>query len=424
VAGYVTSKLNSRHNISRSRGPSPNWPYNGRLGTSWKSVSLLASLLLFGCGQRPAPAVAKRAPAGEPEAPAETVPHGREADDTARFLAGLPATPGSAFSGWESSQAWQQHRQLLDALWANAEGKLIRGLREFQRNELAGPPFDRATVFYPFSGPDALTATVSFPRSPVYLMVALEPAGTLPSARQLARKPLAQYLGAVRTSLGSELGKSFFVTREMDRQFRGQVTDGLLVPILLLLVRTDHTVLGLRYVRLDEEGQIVERPPAVPVAGEFANKGVEIEFRSGNDRSTHKLYYFSVNLSNQRLSGNWGFLHYVTGIPGAVTMLKATSYMTHHPEFSMIRDLVVNHSAAVFQDDSGIPYRSFQPDQWVLQLYGEYTRPFGSFRWFEQADLRKAYLTGKVKPLPMRLGYGFGKVASNILLARRAPPAP
>lgn len=219
--------------------------------------------------------------------------------------------------------------------------------------------------------------------------------------------------------MGSELGKSFFVTREMDCQFRGQITDGLVVPILLILVRTDHTILGLRYVRLNEEGQIVERPPGQPVEAEFANKGVEIEFRSGRDRSTHKLYYFSVNLSNKRLSGNWGFLHYVTGIPGAVTMLKATSYMTHRDEFSMIRDLVVNHSAAVFQDDSGIPYHLFAADQWNVQLYGEYTKPYGSFAWLEQPDLRKAYLAGGVKPLSLRLGYGFGKVTSNLLLAKR-----
>ena len=45
--------------------------------------------------------------------------------------------------------------------------------------------------------------------------------------------------------MASELGRSsFFITRQMDHQFRGQVTDfGLLAPILQLLVRTGHTVL-------------------------------------------------------------------------------------------------------------------------------------------------------------------------------------
>jgi hypothetical protein len=30
-----------------------------------------------------------------------------------------------------------------------------------------------------------------------------------------------------------------------------------------------------------------------------------------------------------------------------------------------------------------------------VQLYGDYRRPYGSFRWFEQPDLRKAYESGR-----------------------------
>jgi hypothetical protein len=38
------------------------------------------------------------------------------------------------------------------------------------------------------------------------------------------------------------------------------VSDGLFLPILELLVRSHHTILGFRYIRLDDAGQIVERP--------------------------------------------------------------------------------------------------------------------------------------------------------------------
>ena len=80
---------------------------------------------------------------------------------------------------------------------------------------------------------------------------------------------------------------------------------------------------------------------------------------------------------------------------------------------------MVDYSAAIFQDDSGVPYHFFSPDTWKVQLYGEYTKPYGSFAFLEQPDLRKAYLAGGVKPLSLRLGYGFGKVTSNLLLAKR-----
>jgi len=385
----------------------------------------LPVLLFSGCQKSPPTgSVAKAAAAADtPVAPnwGDTIPHEREADDTARFLAGMPGSAGSRFSALEADAAWKEHHQLMDAAWARADEKLIRGLHEFQHRELSAEPFAHNVLFYPFSGPDALTATISFPESATYDLVALEPAGSLPGLDELQKKNLGEYLSGIRTTVASELGKSFFVTREMDRQFRGQITDGLLVPVLLLLVRTEHTVLGFKYVRLDPQGQIVDRPGNAHIDSKYANKGFVIEFREDADKSIHRLYYVSLNLDNKHLAGNTGFLQYVKTMPQHTTFLKATSYMTHHDEFSTIRNMVIDYSAAVFQDDSGVPYHFFSPERWKVQLYGEYTKPYGSFSWLEQPDLRKAYLAEGVKPLSLRLGYGFGKVTSNLLLAQRLP---
>ena len=348
-----------------------------------------------------------------------TVPHSREADDVARFLAGMPGKPGSPLAELEGTAAWKQHRKLLDAAWANADEHLIDGLVEFRRQELDRQPLQKSKIFYPFSGPDALTPLMSFPDSETYVLVALEPAGTLPSVRRLEKKTVPAYLAAMRKTMSSILGKSFFVTREMDREFRGQVTDGLLLPILHLLVRTNHTILGFQYIRLDDNGNVVERPADYHTPGLIGNKGVAIDFQSKAGAPAQRLYYFSVNLSDDRLRDNSAFFHYAATLKGSTTMLKATSYMTHKPEFSKIRDLIVEVSGAVLQDDSGIPYHCFAPSAWNVQLYGDYQRPFGSFRWLEQKDLRAAYREPGVKPLPMHIGYGFGRITSNLLLARR-----
>ena len=84
----------------------------------------------------------------------------------------------------------------------------------------------------------------------------------------------------------------------------------------------------------------------------------------------------------------------------------------------LFRSILAN-SHAVLQDDSGIPYSFFATPHWHVQLYGGYVRPYGSFRWLEQPDLRKAYLASGPKPLDFRIGYGYGKVASNLLIATR-----
>lgn len=340
-------------------------------------------------------------------------------DDVGRFLAGLPARPGSPLAALQNERAWVRHRGELERGWSGIEGERLPAMRAFQKSELDACPTAASPVFYPFSGPDVLMVTVFFPRAPVYLMVGLEPAGTLPSPLQLGRKNLETYLVAMRSTMSSELGRSFFVTRQMDRQFRGQVTDGLILPILELLVRTGHTILGFRYVRLDDAGEIIERTTDYRAPGRFGNKGVEIEFRKDDDQSVHKLFYFSVNLSDERLRENQPFLRFASRLPGTTTFLKATSYMMHKPEFSIIRELVLAKSIAVLQDDSGVPYHFYLAPSWTVQLYGDYVRPYGSFKWLEQPDLRKAYLTLEPRPLAFRIGYGYSRVVSNLLFATK-----
>ena len=377
---------------------------------------ILCITVVFGGCSTPRQVAAESMPKDQEK---HAVAPSRDANDTARFLAGLPGTDGSPYAALEETEAWKQHRQELDAMWKEAEGQFLPGLRKFQSDELSDPALESATVFYPFSGPDSLTATFYFPHNPRYVMVALEPAGTLPTPQQIGKKDLAAYLAAIRDTVASELGRSFFITRQMDRQFRGQVTDGLLTPILQLLVRSGHTVLGYRYVRLDEGGEVIDRTTDYKAPTRYGNKGVEIEFQNDADSSLHHLMYFSVNLSNDRMKENTPFQTYLSHLTGTVSMLKATSYMPHHAGFSMIRDALLNNSYAILQDDSGLPFKSFAPDRWKVQLYGDYNKPYGSFSWLEQPDLREAYKTGAPKPLPMHVGYGYHRITSNLQLATR-----
>jgi hypothetical protein len=379
---------------------------------SFLGLALALAILPYGCGRSASTVEASTVQT-------ETVPHVRDADDVARFIAGLPGKDGSPFANLETGEAWKEHQRQLDDAWGKADKQLISGLREFQKQELNSESLRNSVVFYPFSGPDALTMTVFFPQSPVYVMVGLEPAGTLPTPAQIERKDIAKYLADVRETMASELGRSFFITRQMDRQFRGQVTDGLLLPILHLLVRTHDTILGFRYIRLDEDGRVIDRLASYKAPTRYGNKGVEIEFRAEADQSIHHLYYFSVNISDERLKENTPFLAYLSRLTDTTTMLKATSYMTHRTDFSWIREEMLANSSAILQDDSGIPYRYFRPDSWSVQLYGSYDRPYGSFRWLEQPNLRKAYEGPGAKPLALHLGYGYSKIASNLLFAKR-----
>lgn len=383
-----------------------------RFASGWSTLALCCCLALIGAACSPKPPLPNRETR-------RAVATGGMADDTARFLAGFPAHPGSPYTELEKSKAWRAHRLEMDAMWSPVETQWLPKMRAFQRAELSSQPILRSPVFYPFSGPDVLAMLALFPNHSLYVMVGLEPAGTLPQYKELEKADLERWLGSVREAVYSELHRSFFVTREMDRMFRGQVTDGLAVPILMLLARSHHQVLGLRYVRLDEAGKLVERPSNYKAPGRIGNKGIEIIFSRGQDAPPQSLYYFSVNLSDPRLRINPQFSRYLDSLGELTTFLKATSYMPHHREFSLIREEILQRSVAILQDDSGIPYRFLQQGPWRIQLYGSYEQPYGSFRYLKQDDLRAAYETGSAKPLGFRIGYGFGRVPSNLLLAIR-----
>ncbi len=389
------------------------------IASRWRIWLLVSFFLACTSACRTASQVSQAPPPADEIFPVKA-PVSRLAEDTGRFLAGMPSQPGSPFSEMEAQEAWKEHQRLSDPEWNRVLTNWAPPMRQFQARELNSAQIRESVLFYPFSGPDTLMMTVFFPHNPNYVMVGLEPVGTLPDPLQVADKNLTEYLAAVRDTVDSELRRSFFVTREMDSEFRGQVTDGLFAPILMLLVRSGHTVLGYRYVRLDELGNLIDRPAGYTTKGRYANRGVQIDFRTDADNSVHKLFYFAVNLSDDRVKGNAAFQGFAAKLKGATTFLKATSYMLHRPEFAWIRDTILAESAAILQDDSGIPYKYLSASPWRLQLYGGYEKPYGSFGWLEQPDLRKAYEAGPRRELGFRIGYGFSRVPSNMQLALRA----
>ena len=110
------------------------------------------------------------------------------------------------------------------------------------------------------------------------------------------------------------------------------------------------------------------------------------------------------------------------GLGKSCTLLKSTSYMMHSDGFKIIRQMVLDDSALIIQDDSGVPWKYFTPEQWQVQLYGDYVSPFGKdFQFRTQKDLRAAYEAQRkdVRPLSFRMGYGAGKIESNLQVARR-----
>ncbi|HEY3738658.1 MAG TPA: hypothetical protein VGL53_02380 [Bryobacteraceae bacterium] len=405
-----------------------------RFQTITASVCLL---VCFSCGQT------KQAPPSAPEKPKTPpvssidVPKDREANDVARFLAGLKGNPGSPFAESESSAAWKTYSAAFDTDFARYETKRIPAMRAFQKSELSGPVFDGANLFYPFGGPDFLNALIFFPDRENYFFIGLEPPGSVPTFKQFEGQDMATQLPRMRKTLRSLLSLSYFQTLEMAIQVKGQITDGLLPVMLVQMARSGFEVLGSTPVTIDDRGFIVrpedvkEEPAPELVAGKKApapikrTPGIVIAFRKEGGTKIQKLYYFSTDVIDLSIKKNKPFLAFLPRMEPMDAMYKAASYLSHRESFSIIRSKVLELAQAVVEDDSGIPYRFFDHDTWDITLYGGYTTPIPIFVNRMQPDLREAYKNGviPVKSLDFGIGYSVSQHMSNLLVAKRKPAA-
>ena len=182
--------------------------------------------------------------------------------------------------------------------------------------------------------------------------------------------------------------------------------------IYVFLARSGKTIDETTFVNIDNEGN--EKP-----ADELKNsntKGVKIVFSAeGGPKQT--LYYFSTNLANDGVKTS-GFLAFCEKLGVADAFVKSASYLLHSGGFSTVRDFMLNHSATILQDDSGIPVRYFDRKEWQLQPFGRYLGPISIFAQHYQPQMSEVFRS-KATPMDFGLGYRWRVNESNLLLAQK-----
>jgi hypothetical protein len=338
------------------------------------------------------------------------------ADDTARFLAGLPPAPGSPLAALAKDPGWAQHARFFDSIFAREDASTLSKVRAFSKEYL---PQQHDTMLYMFSGPDFLYATSFFPSAKTYVLSGLEPVGDVPELTGLPRGSVDSSLRNIEGSLATILNLSFFITKNMKTQLTTGQVYGTLPILYVFLARTGKTVHEVSFVSLDKDIVADESGKrAGRATTQSAAKGVKIVFSDGNGPN-QTLYYFSTDLSDGGVKIS-GFLEFCAKLGAADSFLKSASYLMHGGNFTRVRSFLVDHSATVLEDDSGIPLGYFDPKKWRLQAFGHYLPPLGIFPNTYQPRLAEMY--GHAAPLDFGIGYRWRKNESNLLLATRLPP--
>lgn len=353
--------------------------------------------------------------------PFDPGPVDRYWNDLARMLAGLPADSGSALAAFESMPAVVEHRRFFDGAWQKKTDAFITPLDQWAGSEMAEERKFAQNVLYPFSGADAMTIHTLYPDAPRYVMFGLEPEGTPPAPGLVTPAALPANLRNLQVALDDIMLLSYFKTIDMHSDFRRGELNGVLPVLLAFLARRGNRILWVERGMVSPEGVFdtagVKNIPMNP--DDSLVTGVRIRFQPESQREkVQDLYYYSVNIDDGHISRSMRRL--LAKYEPCYTYIKSASYLMYYPSFSIIKSHLLDYSAFLLQEDSGMPLSSFDRNAWDLQFYGAYSRPIPLFANRFQTELHKIYQTDpSVKPLSFGIGYNNAPGTSNLMAARK-----
>lgn len=346
------------------------------------------------------------------------VSYNKDLTDIALFIAGI--TPDSTSNLFKLSQTteFQTYSKRINEKWDSFFNEVDTKIKPWKDKEIGNLAEKHKTLFYPFSGPDFINAEIFFPDFENYILFGLEPPGSVPKPLEIANNQLSNYFKMYEQSIIHIIQLSFFRTLSMENDLSSMEVDGTTPVLMIFLARSGKKIIDIKPFKFAENGDLDYDTVFNNFKGnnKFKN-GIEISFRKENDPKVQKLIYFSVNISDDYLAKNTDVTNYLSKIDtSSAVYLKSASYLLHESYFSKIRNTILDKADFIFQDDSGLPYRFLNNENWDVKLYGVYDKPISLFSNSYQKDLFEAYQQSKSQELNFKRGYAR---KSNLLISRK-----
>jgi hypothetical protein len=234
----------------------------------------------------------------------------------------------------------------------------------------------------------------------------------------LSPEELHASLAMLRKSTEVIMNFSHFITKDMKTELAASHFQGVFPIMLVFLSFTDARIDLAERLTLQRDGTLVQGESS---GGQPA---LRIAFRPGPGMPRAEVVYLQANLADSALKTNPGILEWLRSRGRATGYLKAASYLMHTGGFTTIRDFLLGHSAAIVQDDSGIPLSVFGQRDWRVINFGNYTTPLDIFTKYNQPALRSLYEGGTAFSLPFGFGYRWQRGESTLLIALPPEAAP
>jgi hypothetical protein len=310
--------------------------------------------------------------------------------------------------------AYERYQERMDAAWSaydTGRGELIRHWSQLQ---LAGVSDEH--VFYPFSGPDFVTAQRFYPGAERYIMVAMQIAGRPP---ELDRDTLRSddIFSTFAQGADAFQRNGFFVTADLYEEFQdGDAVEGITGMLMLMADRTGYEVVTVEPVRADENGDVEVVPETERTARSWASVRLNMVRRA--DEQPVTLDYLRLNLSDTWLRAHDGDAAFITNAAAGHVVIKAASHMPQRGWFNLLNDAIATTAHSVLQDETGLPWELLTQHMSV-RLFGEYLAPNRLFPEAPHQTLIDAYAVADPEVLPFE--YGYDKPAGSCLVLAVRP---
>lgn len=333
-------------------------------------------------------------------------------DDLVSIISAI--RPKKSYINIAETAFWGKYRNMVNSDWGVVSKYKIKPIKHWVDSINLAIGKDTNTLFYPFAGADFLYANSFFPHASNYILIGLEPVGHLKSPDSLKEAILQNYLNKVESSLYFSNKVGFFRTNSMRTELNQAELDGTIHLLSFYIKRCGYSISGIDYFLLDTLGRVKEynkKEAGKPYA-------VKISFCDSTLKTPQSCYYFSYNLSDQYLKKHKEILKFVSGFGKKNAFLKAASYLMHTGGFTIMKQYILDNCSIVLQDDSGIPFRSFNVDMWDVKIFGTYSKTIPLFRNKYQSDLKAAINKSPYKGrIPFRIGYNVNHNEVNLIYA-------
>lgn len=340
----------------------------------------------------------------------DVLPYDTLLTDMSKLIAGLPVE--SYFKDIQEKAFYSEHKTFTDTSWKLTRSSMLDPIAAWTKEKNIGDDRDSVLCFYPLSGPDFLFGNAFFPDADNYVMLGLEPKGSLTDFRKMNDDALVKYFEGMRASMKYLNTRGYFVTSHMSKDFNRYYLNGMVHMILYMMAKTNHKIIAVKNIYLDQKGAVRDTPKFPP----GAITAVNITYLSPDQKEKRNAYYFSLNASDKYLTEHPEFKLFVNSFPRRVSYMKSASCVLQNTPFSIMRELVLG-SDKVLQDDTGVPYKYFvKQGDFDIQLHGTYSSVIKDLSWCLQKDLKKDLDSSDFHgDLPFRISYN-GNYGEGMLL--------